>query len=206
MCERSWIQDLAEKSLAKFQQECIPVGCAPSAAVAVSRGGVSSQGGVCSWGGVCSGGVSALGGVCSGGCLLLGGVSAPGGCLLWGVSALGGVCSWGYLLLGAAPRGGVCSGGCLLQGVSAPGVSAPGGVCSGGCLLLGGVSHHALRQTPPRGQTDACKNITFATSLRTVNMNLRPLVKPDDQIKFQFAWMIFQLAQTKHSKIQIHLF
>ena len=56
------------------------------------------------------------------------------------------------------------------------GVSAPGG-CPlwGGCLLPGGllwgvVSQHALRQTPPRpcGQTDVCKNITFATSLRMV--------------------------------------
>ena len=48
-----------------------------------------------------------------------------------------------------------------LRGVSAP----------GGCLLPGGVvSQHALRQTPPPpcGQTDACKNITFATSLQTV--------------------------------------
>ena len=27
-------------------------------------------------------------------------------------------------------------------------------------------------QAPPRGQTDACENITFATSLRTVNMRL----------------------------------
>ena len=58
-------------------------------------------------------------------------------------------------------------------------VSRGGGVCSGrgvsalgGCLLQGGVSHHALKQTPPPacGQTDACKNITFATSLRTEKM------------------------------------
>ena len=79
--------------------------------------------------------------------------------------------------------GGVWSGRVsgLGRGVSAPGgVSAAGGwclllggICSGrGCLLLGVVSHHALRQdTPsPRGQTDACKNITFATSLRTVKV------------------------------------
>ena len=38
----------------------------------------------------------------------------------------------------------------------------PGGVC----LVRGGVP--AL--VPPRGQTDTCKNITFATSLRTVKM------------------------------------
>ena len=31
---------------------------------------------------------------------------------------------------------------------------------------------------------------------------LRPLVKPDDQTKFKLAGMIFQLARTKHSKIQ----
>ena len=67
--------------------------------------------------------------------------------LFWGVSAQG-----GCLLPGV---------GCLLPG----GVSAP----RAGCLLWGVVSQHALRQThPPRGQTDACKNITFATSLRTV--------------------------------------
>ena len=65
------------------------------------------------------------------------GVPGPGGCLLRGVSA-----PRGCLLPGgvSAPRG------CLLLG----GVSAPGGQC----LLLGGVcsqgvSHHALRQTPP---------------------------------------------------------
>ena len=33
---------------------------------------------------------------------------------------------------------------------------------------LGVVSQHALRQTPHCGQRDRCKNITFATSLRTV--------------------------------------
>ena len=92
-------------------------------------------------------------------------ISGGGGCLLWGVSAPG-----GYLLWGVSAPG----------GVSALGGSAPGGVCSRGCLLWGGVcsqggvvSQHALRQTPPPpcGQTDACKNITFATSLRTVNMS-----------------------------------
>ena len=44
-----------------------------------------------------------------------------------------------------------------LEGGSAQGVSAgtvcPGGACSGGCLprgcLLGGVSQHAMGQTPP---------------------------------------------------------
>ena len=122
------------------KQECIPVGYVPSAAVAVSRG-VSAPGG--GGGGVWSGewGVC-LGGVCllPGVCLLLGAVWS-GGCLVWGVSA---------------------PGGCLLQG---------GCLLWERCLLLGGVvSQHALRQTPPPpcGQTDACKNITFATSLRTL--------------------------------------
>ena len=48
-----------------------------------------------------------------------------------------------------------------------PGVSSPGGVSGhGGCLVQGGLaSHHA---DPPGGQTHACENITFATSLRTV--------------------------------------
>ena len=77
-----------------MKQECIPVGCVPSATVAVCWG--EGGGRVCSWGG----------------CLLLVGV----------------------------------------------------------CLLREVVSQHALRQTPPRGQTDRCKNITLATSLRTVKM------------------------------------
>ena len=142
------------------KQECIPVGCIPSATVAVSRGGLCSggvyaPGGVCSWGGLCSGG-----GVCSRGCLLLGmsalrGVLPRGrGCLLLGVSAPGGC----LLLVGVCSQGGVCSWG----------VSALGwGVCSWGCVCSGVVFQHALRQTPPHpyGQTDACKNITFATSL-----------------------------------------
>ena len=90
-------------------------------------------------------------------------VSAPGGCLrgLGGVCSQGGqwcllpergVCAWsrGWV---SAPRGGGVPGlgGCLLLG---------GGVCSGGCLPPGGcawsgggVSQHALRQTPaPCGQ------------------------------------------------------
>ena len=78
--------------------------------------------------------------LCGEGGLLPGGVSASrGSCLLLG----GGVCSRGCLPSGE---------GCLLRGV-----------CSWGGLLRGGVaSQHALRQTPPCGQTDTCKNITFA--------------------------------------------
>ena len=72
------------------------------------------------------------------------------------------------------------SRGCLLPG----GLSAPGGVvcsqgvcpwegvCSRGGLLLGGwyPSMHWGRHPPPCGQTHACKNITFATSLRMVKI------------------------------------
>ena len=87
---------------AKFQQECIPIGCVPSAAVAVRGrclpGGVSAQGSVCPWGclpqDVCLGGVC-LGGVCPGGVCPGGGVCPRGGCL---------------------PRGGVYPGGCLRRG------------------------------------------------------------------------------------------
>ena len=72
------------------KQECIPVGCVPSAAVAVGGG----------WGcleGVCPGGV------CPGGCLP-GGVSAQG----WGVSAWGLCVSQHALGRGCLPRGCVC--------------------------------------------------------------------------------------------------
>ena len=136
-------------------QECIPVGCVPSAAVAVSWGGGLLPGGVYSQGGVSSRGVSALRGVCS-----QGGVCSWG-CLLPGVSALGG----GGCLL---PGGWGC--GCLLPGV---GLSASRG---GWCLLWGvsapggGVPACTEADTPPCGQTHTCKNITFATSLRSVIM------------------------------------
>ena len=64
-----------------IQQECIPVGCVPSAAVAVSRGVYLVPGG---------------------------GVPSPGGCTWYGVSTLGGPGPRGvYLVQG----GGVCSGG-----------------------------------------------------------------------------------------------
>ena len=123
-------------------------GCVPGLGGSAPRG-VWSRGGVCLLGGVCLVG----GCLVQGGCLLLGG-------LLWGGLVWGGS---GFRLV------------CLVWGVSGPGgwgsgpgrVSAPGGFCSGGCgvpglggwgpglggLLPGGVSQHALRQTPPpRGQ------------------------------------------------------
>ena len=162
----------------RTKQECIPVGCIPAAHWPYA--------GACFWGGVWSGGVSAPRGVCSGGCLLWGGVCSRG-CLLWGRGVC--VCSRGCLVLGgvwsggvSAPRG-VCSGGCLLWG----GVCSRGcllwgrGVCvcsrgvSGpwGCLLLGGgIPTCTEADTPPVDRiTDACKNITLATtSLRPVKI------------------------------------
>ena len=71
------------------QQECIPVGCVPFAAMAVYwgsllPGGSAHGGGVSAHRGSAPGGDLLLGGVCSGG------VSAPRG-----VSVPGGVCSWG---------------------------------------------------------------------------------------------------------------
>ena len=101
------------------------------------------------------GGMSAPGGgclvrgVCSwGGCLVWGWVSAPGGCLVRGV------CSWG--------------GGCLVWGW----VSAPGG-----CLVPGGGIPACTEADPPVDRmTDTCKNITFATSLRTVMITPEPPV------------------------------
>ena len=139
-----------------FEQECIPVGCVPSAAVAVSaRGGVPAPGG-----GLLPGGCLLL----QGGCLLLGGLLLPGvGGLL--CSGGGSACSRGWCLLpgglllpgggGSALGGGVCSGG----------------VCSGGYLLLGGCIPACTEADPPVNRmTDRCKNITFATSLRTVKI------------------------------------
>ena len=69
---------------------------------------------------------------------------------------------------GCLVRGGVCSGGVCSGGVSA----LWGGVCSPG---VGGIPACTEADTPtpppPRGQIDACKNITFATSLRTVKIS-----------------------------------
>ena len=51
----------------------------------------------------------------------------------------------------------------LLVGEGGEGVSGPGG-----CLLRGGGTPVCTEADPPCGQTDRCKNITFATSLRMV--------------------------------------
>ena len=77
--------------------------------------------------------------------------------LLWGVGGLfwGGICSWGVSALG---RGFVCSGGCLLWG----------GVCPWGVWYP---NMHWGRHPPVDRITDACKNITLATtSLRPVKI------------------------------------
>ena len=136
-------------------QECIPVGCVPSAAVAVSRGGVYLPRGCTCWGGVPGPwrGVYLLGGCTwSGGVYLPGGVPGPGGYLPGGVPGLG--CTW--------------SRGCT---------------CPGGYLVLGGCTWSG---TPPCGQTHACKNITFATSLRTVIILTG--WKWEYWVKFRYVW------------------
>ena len=79
------------KTINRLKQECIPVGCVPSAAVAVCWG----EGGcLCVWGGLCM----------SRGCL----PGGPGRVSAQGMSAWGGVCPRGCL-----PGGCVCQEGCL---------------------------------------------------------------------------------------------
>ena len=66
------------------------------------------------------------------------------------------------------PGGACVCPGCMCL---SRGVSVQRGCLSGGVCLPGGVSQHAMEQTPPREQTDTCKNITFLQLLlRTVNM------------------------------------
>ena len=127
-----------------------------------------------------------------GGCTLSG-VGVPGPT---GVYPPGGVPTQGvYLVPGDVPAQGVylVPGGCTCQGVPGPGGctcwgciwswgDVPGlGVylvweCtwSRGCTCLGGVPGlrgYLPRYSPPVNRmTDRCKNITFATSLRTVNI------------------------------------
>ena len=71
----------------------------------------------------------------------------------------------GCLVLGGAWLG-VCLvlGGCLVWGVPGPrGCLVLGNTWSWGCGIPA-----CTEEDPPCGQTDTCKNITFATSLRTV--------------------------------------
>ena len=75
-----------------------------------------------------------------------------------------GRCTWSqgvYLVLGGVPG----PGGCTWSQGGVPGL--------GGCL-----------GTPPCGQTDRCKNITFATSLRTVKSD-----KHEELFCFHFHWV-----------------
>ena len=128
------------------------------------RGDVPGLGGVyLVWGVyVLPGGVPGPGGTCPGGVPGLGGVAAPGG-----VPAQGSVPGPGGHL--------VLEGAHCLRGVPAPrGV----GTCSREVhLVRGGVcgpGEHLARYSPlpVDRMTDTCKNITFATSLRTVkNVN-----------------------------------
>ena len=143
------------------------LGCVSAPRGVSAPGGVSGPRGVCLlWGHLLPGGMSAPR---VGVCLAVaapGGMSAPGG-----VSAPRGVCLlWAHLLPGgmSAPRVGVCLAVAAPGGMSAlGGLSAPERV----------VSQHALRQTsPPSLWTDRrCKNITFATSLRTVKTQIKHL-------------------------------
>ena len=82
-----------------------------------------------------------------------------------------------------------------------------GDVCSGGGFAQGGgvVSQHALRQTSPCGQTDRCKNITFATLLRTETnisvlvikmklLNNHEFEERDDALQFGLASVADQVG------------
>ena len=124
-----------------FRQECIPVGCVPSPAVAVLWGeGVVFPGG--GYPGGCL-----PGGICPGWCL-------PRDCLPGG----GGLPRGRNLPRRCLPRGRCLHRGCLPGGVCQREVSTQGGICPGRCLPRG-VS--AWGYTPlPYGQTDTCKNIT----------------------------------------------
>ena len=128
--------------------------------MAVSRG-VPGLGG-CTW----SGGVNLVWGVPGPrGYLVPGGVPGPGGCI-WSQGTWSGGCTWSR----GCTWSGMCtwSRGCTWSQGGVPGpASVPG---PGGCTWSGGL--YLVRYSPPCGQTHACKNITFATSLRTVKTDL----------------------------------
>ena len=77
-----------------------------------------------------------------------------------GVWSQGGAC---LLLGGSGPRGRLVSGGCLVPG----GVWSQGGSGPRGGLVPGGGIPACSKADPPWDR-HTCKNITFATSLRTV--------------------------------------
>ena len=92
---QAFLSSILSVQTTSVKQECIPTGCVPSAAVAISGRG-----------GVCPGSECLLGrGVC------LGGVCPCGVCLGGGVVCPGGVC------LGGAAQEGVCLGGVHLPPV-----------------------------------------------------------------------------------------
>ena len=119
------------------KQECIPVRCVSSAAVAVCRG-VSAGGGLSAQGDVCLGGVFPV-----------------------GVSTVGGMSGRGVSAQGVSAQGGVYPGEINAQEVSAPGAVSqgslcpwgvcPGGVCPGGVYTQGGVG-----QATPCEQNGRC--------------------------------------------------
>ena len=207
-----------------FQQDCIPVGCVPSATVAIWRGGCtwsrgctcqgvvpgpgggggSCRGWRCTWSGECTcQGEGRVGmylvwrctgsrewtwsqGVPARGLYLVLGRYPPGG---GGVPGLGSVPARGegrvgvYLVWGVVPG---LEGGTWFRGVNL----VPGGTCLGGVpgagvhLVLEGVPAWGRGCTwswgvptqvlpPVNRMTDRCKNIAFATSLRTVKILLR---------------------------------
>ena len=156
-----------------LQQECIPVGCVPSAAAAVCwvpgrvvylvrgvvylvlggvpgpGGGVPGPGGGCTWSRGCTGpgGVPGPRGVY----LVLGGVYLVGGCTWSGGCTWFGGCTWSHrvhLVLGGVP-------------------GPTGGTCPG---------------TPPCEQTHTCKNITFAWGLG-VGQTPSPINRMTDRCK-----------------------
>ena len=113
----------------------------------------------------------------------------------------------------------ICSRGCLLQvgclllgGCLLPGVCSEGGVCFGGCLLWGWYPsmHWGRHPLPPCGQTDACKNITFATSLRTVKIAIYPCFRFKCKVMIDFLsrWRIidYWLLQLRLQKQMPKLF
>ena len=105
-----------------------------------------------------------------GGCTWSGGVPGPGGCPWSGGYLSGGVyLVWGvYLVQGAVhlvPGSVPGPGGYLVRG--APGHGGCTWSRGGGESVPGGCTWSGT-PSPPPGQTHACKNITFATSLRTV--------------------------------------
>ena len=130
---KSWIRHCTERMIQRTRMHSSRMRTDRSLTVCwrLLSGGVCFRGGCLVWGGLLPGGVCSRGE----------GVSGPGGGWL-GVSALADVCSrggmgrWvGWWCLGW--QGGVCSWGVSVVGV-----------CSGGWVWSGGLSQHALRQTP----------------------------------------------------------